>query len=88
MEFQVVIPAGMLAQFERDFKAIGTSHIRAALYAMNGVAKDAQRDLRKMLPLIIDKPTAFTMKAIKYQTTALDITNLSDAETRVFVLDL
>lgn len=87
MEFQVVIPPGTVERFRKEFEAIGQSHVRAGLFAMNGVARDAQRELLKMLPKFIDKPAPYTMRAIKFKTTPLDVVNLADAETRVFVLN-
>jgi hypothetical protein len=79
--------AQAVEQFREAMESLGQSYFRGVIYALNGTAKAAQKDIISILPRIIDQPTPFTLRAIKSSFAALDSHSISLAEARVFWLD-
>lgn len=87
MQIQADTPHGQLEDFPRAMDAIGESHVRGIAFALNGIAMQSHKELKRMLERVIDKPGSFTKKGLIYRTTPLDTKLEKDLETAVLWLD-
>lgn len=87
MQIQGDTPHQQLEDYRRAMDAIGEAHVSGLAFALNGIAMQSHRELKRMLERVLDKPGSFTKKGLIYRTTPLDTKLERDLESSVLWLD-